>query len=174
MEFPGPDPTDPPDVAKMLHAAAGMWAAQKHNESILHLARAAALAATKNPARAKHLSDAALALTSVIDRGDDPRSIPLSIDFDAESVQSAMIEIIEPAGKPQFPPPRTRKGTMPEEFREGPDTVKVDVAELRIPPPRTMDLTSTVPQGYAPKKPDEHSAETKRWEEIVTKRDPKK
>lgn len=147
-----------------------MWAAEKHNESILHLARAAALASTSNPARAKLLSDAAISLTSFIDAGDDPRSIPISLDFDAESVHSAMIEIVAPQ-KPSAPPPRVRKGTLPEDFRPAPDTVRVDIAPIRPLLPR-VDLTATVPQGQKPIDPEELVAPTRRVEVSDTKRDP--
>lgn len=155
----------------MLLTAAAMWQTERHNEAILHLARAAALASTTTPERAKQLSEAAIVLTSFIDAGDDPRSIPISLHFDAESIASTMIELVKKA--PPGPPPRIRKGTLPEEYRPAPDTVRVDVANLRIPAP-AVDFTSTVQQGTKPTDTNEQAAVTRRWEDIETKRDPKK
>ena len=155
----------------MLLAAAAMWSSDRHTDAILHLARAAALASTVGPERAKVLSDAALSLTSFIDAGDDPRSIPISLHFDAESLHSTMMEIARK--QPPRPPPRVRKGTLPEEYRAAPDTVRVDVAELRIPAPR-VDFSSTVQQGTKPTDAEEHAAETRRYDAVETKRDPGK
>ena len=197
--FPPPDPRDPPAVAATLRTAAALWNAGRHREAIPHLIKAAPLAASAGAPRDRvmFLAKAATEIATFVEGGDDPRSIPISLDFDVASVnlESVAIEILAP---PKKPPPRQRKGTMPEEFRPQPDTVRVDPEAQRIPPPKTLDLTETVPQGTKPSgppkpyvwptrpqrkapsapkiprvlAPDVNSAQTKRMEDIPTERSP--
>lgn len=165
-EFPPPDPRDAPEVAESLRVAAALWKNGRHHEALPHLMRAAAGAqqrssAPKSDTRIVELAMAATELAAFVHSGEDPRSIPISLDFgslDLESLPSAAIELIEPPR----PPPAKLAHTLREEPRPSPDTKIVEPPAA--PAPIAVDLSQTLPQGqklenvpliwqYAKKKP---------------------
>lgn len=155
-EFPPPDSRDAPEVALALRNAAAFWAAGRHRDALPLLMRAAATAQTKTEApksdmRVVELAMAATEIAAFVHSGEDPRSIPVSLDFsvgsvDIESIdiESAAIQIIAPPG----PPPARPVHTMREDERpaSSPDTHAAPPVKL-APPTAPVDLTQTLPQG---------------------------
>lgn len=148
--FPPPNPNDPPEVAAPLRNAAVLWAAHRHREAIPQLVRAAAAAKTKSAApqtdpRVVELALAATELAAFVENGEDPRSIPISLDFDTHSVSLSSLEEsvleIDVVSRQSSAP----KQTLPEENRPTPPPAPAPKTPLKAP--SKIDLTETLPQG---------------------------
>ncbi len=150
-ELPGPSDRDSADVAKLVAHALELWAAQQYADALTPLLNAALLAASRAPADDPRVRELARAATAVSAYVNSPGSIPISMP----SMQSipvgnrglAPAAPSPPVAKEPPVPKRVRKGTLPEESRPPPDTVR---AEPDVPPPPTIDMSGTVPQGYRP------------------------
>jgi hypothetical protein len=155
--FPAPDARDPDDVAKALATATELWNLQQYADVLPHLLNAALLASARMPVDDPRVKELARAATEVSAFVSAPGSIPISIELSGRRLTPAAgVERVAPnapaspteaAGVSPRPAPRVRKGTLPEESRPAPDTIRV---EPNVPPPPTIDLTGTVPQGYPP------------------------
>jgi len=147
--FPPPSSKDSAEVAALLRNAAVLWAAHRHGEAITLLVRAAARSPATD-ARGVELAAGATELAAYVDSGDDPRSIPISIEFNAHSVdinsidvtsvESSVLDItVEPPRRP------SHVSTMREAARPTPPPAPAPPTPPRAP--SRIDLTETLPQG---------------------------
>lgn len=157
-ELPGPSDRDTPEVAKLVATAAELWAEQRYADALTPLLNAALLAASRKPGDDPRVKELARAATEVSAYVNSPGSIAVSIDvsnrgltpaapLQAAPSPAAPSSRAQPPGGAPSVPKRVRKGTLPEESRPAPDTVR---AEPEVPPPPTIDMSGTVPQGYRP------------------------
>lgn len=207
-EFPPPDPRDPPEVATSLRNAAALWAKGRHKDALQHLMRAAASAqsssksgAPKSDLRVVQLAMAATELAAFVHGGDDPRSIPISIDFDAgavdvESLNASALESVDSTDDAAevakivkgrvHPEPEVARAdlgtTLPQGYKlpgvpaDWPFGKKKQ-ASAPQPPKKAAAKTpeeapSPEPPAVDPMEDDPHGAPTRRMEDIDTKRDP--
>ena len=204
-EFPRPDPRDPPEVATSLRNAAALWAKGRHRDALPHLMRAAAAAQSKSEApksdlRVVELAMAATELAAFVHGGDDPRSIPISLDFDAdavdvESLNPSALESVssDPAvnraaevvlkGRVHAEPqaPRADLGTtLPQGYKlpgvpaDWPFGKKKKAAVPTAQSLKEAPSTTPEPDPVDPMEDDPHGAPTRRMEDIDTRRDPQK
>ncbi len=159
--FPPPNTKDSPEVAAYLRNAAVLWSAHRHRESLALLVRAANSARSRSDvgdSRVVELALAATELAAFVDAGDDPRSIPISIEFNAESVdinsidlrsiQSSVLDItVEPPRRPSH----ANVSTLREAERPTPPPAPAPPTPPK--PPSRIDLTQTMPQGARPPQP---------------------
>jgi hypothetical protein len=138
-----------------LRNAAALWEAKRHSQAIPLLVRAANAAKSRSgapasDARVVELALAATELAEFVNRGEDPQSIPISIDFNTQSVDINSIDLQSIASSVldiTVEPPRraSHVNTLREEERPTPPPAPAPPTPPK--PPSKVDLTQTLPQG---------------------------
>jgi hypothetical protein len=156
-KFPPPTPGDSPEVATLLRNAAALWSKDRHREALPLLVRAANAAKTRSEAPASDLRVVTLALAATelaayVDAGEDPRSIPISLEFNTDSIDINSIDVTSAESSVlhiSVDPPRPMS-TLREEQR--PAAPRPNAPAAPRPPPR-IDLTQTMSQDPRPPQP---------------------
>jgi hypothetical protein len=187
-KFPEPNPNDAPLVAYALRNAAALWAAGRHKDSLSLLVQAADDAQGDSPTsrmRALEIVRGIGLLSAHLDRGEDPKSIPISLEFDIESIDvqsihvaSKDVEVIETdANKPPVAAPAAKPLQLDHTLASG---QKLEGAPKDWPyakkpaPPAPRIEEKQAPAEPAPEEFEDnpHGAPTRRMDDIVTLRDP--
>lgn len=179
-------------VAYALRNAAALWAAGRHKDALPLLLRAAESSeggTAHSNQRAAELARAAYQLSVFVQGGEDPKSIPISIHFDVESIDvqsiqidSKEVEVIEEAEapkKPAAPPAKPKPLVLDQTLNTGhkmPGAPANWPFPKKQPPPAPAAVPKSETLKEAPStepdvEDDPHGAPTRRMEDIETRRD---
>jgi hypothetical protein len=151
LQFPGPEPSDPEDVAWTLQTAGTMWARGEVEEAVRWLRRAAEAAGENgNDLRAVDLARAAADLTSSVGSAPGPRPPPLSPDQTSRMA-------VPPVSRPDNPVPIQPLDDAAGPFADHtiPEGLHAVEAPHRAPPPpsRRPPLPRNLPASPIPSPP---------------------